>query len=37
MPKLHFKKNSKKWRKTIFSMADGIITPCNMAGQVALG
>jgi len=29
-PKLHLKK-SKIWRKTIFNMADGIITPCNVA------
>ena len=29
-PKLHFKKNYKIWRKTIFNMADGIITPCNV-------
>jgi len=24
-------KNKKIWRKTIFNMADGILTPCNMA------
>jgi len=29
-PKLHFK-NNKIWRKTIFNMADGILTPCNVA------
>ena len=29
-PKLHFKKQ-KHWRITIFNMADGIITPCNVA------
>jgi len=28
-----FKKNKNKlWRKTIFNMADGIITPCNVSG-----
>jgi len=26
------KKNYKIWRKTIFNMADGILTPCNVAG-----
>ena len=25
------KQNNKIWRKTIFNMADGIITPCNVA------
>ena len=31
-PKLHLKKqNNNIWRKTIFNMADGIITPCNVA------
>ena len=34
-PKLHWKKNKKKnnkiWRKTIFNMPDGVLTPCNMA------
>jgi len=25
------KKNNKIWRKTIFNMADGILTPCNVA------
>ena len=29
-PKLH-KKSKKIWRKTIFNMADGIITPGNVA------
>jgi len=28
--KLYLKKN-KKWRKTLFNMADGILTPCNVA------
>ena len=31
-PKLHKKtKKNKIWRKTIFNMADGILTPCNVA------
>jgi len=32
-PKLHFKKTKKNkiWRKMIFNMADGIITPCSVA------
>jgi len=31
-PKLHFKKHkiNKIWRQTIFNMADGILTPCNL-------
>jgi len=24
-------KNKKIWRKTMFNMADGILTPCNVA------
>jgi len=31
-PKLHFfKQKNKIWRKTIFNMVDGILTPCNVA------
>ena len=32
-PKLHLKNEeiNKIWRKTIFNMADGILTPCNVA------
>jgi len=30
-PKLYYNKKNKIWRKTIFNMADGILTPCNVA------
>jgi len=30
------KQNNKIWRKTIFNMADGIITPCNVARSLWL-
>ena len=30
-PKLHYKQRNKIWRRTIFNMADGILTPCNVA------
>jgi len=30
-PKRHYKRKSKIWRKTIFNMTDGILTPCNVA------
>jgi len=29
-PKLYWKQKNKIWRKTIFNMADRIITPCNV-------
>jgi len=28
------KKNNKIWRKTIFNITDGILTPCNVASSV---
>jgi len=30
-PKLHQNQKNKIWRRTIFNMADGILTPCNVA------